>query len=292
MNGDPEGKVGVVREVRYNQNGDVETVEVEWDSGLDQIHKMGQDDTYELKLATLGHYGWGEWTKCSAQCGRGSKHRIQIATCVDGDYCVGKKKTENKHCNIPCKDGKQLVDLMQYGTHVVPGQDWNEDTNGKPQGQIGIVVDFRSDERNQPNSVEVKWDSGADRFHDMGNNGKYELDLAIEGHYSWGHWSKCSATCGIGSRKRYQKNKCLGGDYCTGEKLDISEQCFHPCKGVHEAYCDGEIQNYDFFLKLHEDQDIPEKLAENCYWQTKDGVRHHIHFPHGVYFHGEDKNES
>lgn len=52
-------------------------------------------------------------------------------------------------------------------------------------------------------------------------------------HTEWSTWSSCSATCGVGTKKRYRKCVSQDRSLCTDKEVDAA-----PCRGLHRV-CGG-----------------------------------------------------
>ncbi|KAF5890150.1 Fc receptor-like protein 5 isoform X1, partial [Clarias magur] len=76
--------------------------------------------------------------------------------------------------NFPTS-GPELAAMMKIGTRVMRGQDWKwGDQDGPPPG-LGQVIS----ELDEDSWIRVQWDTGSTNVYRMGNEGKYDLKLAV-----------------------------------------------------------------------------------------------------------------
>ncbi|KAF5900640.1 E3 ubiquitin-protein ligase HERC2, partial [Clarias magur] len=71
--------------------------------------------------------------------------------------------------------GPEQAAMMKIGTRVIRGQDWKWSDQDGPAPGLGRVIS----ELKEDGWIRVQWDTGSTNVYRMGNEGKYDLKLAV-----------------------------------------------------------------------------------------------------------------
>jgi uncharacterized protein YjbJ (UPF0337 family) len=158
---------------------------------------------------------WGHWSACSRTCGAGNKKRTRKCPSIDG---CGSEKTQD---SINCELKKCPSRIGKWGA-------WSECK------QCGRGVSTRK--RSCLSAPAVTCTENLSDKRDC---------AACE---PWGKWSKCTGSCGTGTRKR--SRICSSKDKCGSEKTEDSEKCpLKICKLIDPF---GEVPTNPFMGKLND----------------------------------------
>ncbi|KAL5248186.1 hypothetical protein ACHWQZ_G017384 [Mnemiopsis leidyi] len=182
--------------------------------------------------------GWsdnGNWSECSAECGRGTKTRTRTCTnpapANGGADCVG-EATETQNCNTqPCPvDGG----WSNFG-------DWSE-CSAECEG--GTKTRTRTCTNPAPAN------GGADCVGEAAETQNCNThSCPVDGGWSdYNEWSECSAECGTGTKTRTRTctnpAPANGGADCVGEATETKNCNTHSCPDIkRDRY--GEITGYE-----------------------------------------------
>jgi hypothetical protein len=152
-------------------------------------------------------YTWREWSDCSLPCGTGTQTRSpEITRPTNGGFCP---TTETKKCqNFPCPVG------CEYGWG-----EWSECSRTCGSGLKYRDISLTKGNDSCPKSLGQDSDSCEIRPCNR-----------IDCRNTWGPWSDCSSTCGVGTRTREPIITQDPEDYGMPCPTKETEYCFRePC---------------------------------------------------------------
>ena len=167
---------------------------------------------FSVMFTPIGYGEWQNWSFCSKTRGTGQKTRTRI--CLDGP-CVG-----SLHENLPCRlDGSEYwskLRVLHLSLWLLVYGDW---TNWS------ICSCFDGQKSRNRNCLDEPCSETLDEvdgcnpgFSTVNLNNLFSRNPIV---FNWQNWSSCSASCGYGTKTRYQTCH----DDIGVVAIDQSDQC-------------------------------------------------------------------
>ncbi|KAM9500184.1 hemicentin-2-like isoform 2-T2 [Clarias gariepinus] len=150
---------------------------------------IGESVTLTCEIQTGGswQYHWyRDNTELSDAAGEKTYTITDVKESNKGDYtCKGTKSSDPKYTQTSAAvtltvsdypmPGPELAAMMKIGTRVMRGQDWRWGNQDGPPPGLGRVISKLTEN----GWIRVQWDTGNTNSYRMGNEGKYDLNLAV-----------------------------------------------------------------------------------------------------------------
>jgi len=167
--------------------------------------------------------GWGAWSDCTVQCGSGVETRLRECN-----------NPRAQHGGSACPGGQSEVGLCTrlQCEHVNGGYSvWGSWGRCSVTCGPGTMMRTRDCDNPKPRGDGTECQGTAESTAPCQ---EWKCGQALDGRWSsWGAWSECSSSCGVGTKLRSRSCSdppaVYGGDPCVGEDLGASSCMVAEC---------------------------------------------------------------